>query len=67
MGEPEIRVEHKTVAGQHVFTSPDMPELWVAHRDRAVAAADVVPSIRMILKLRGQAAGVAPKVIGRAA
>jgi hypothetical protein len=43
-----IRVEHRVVGMQHVFTSPDLPGLFVAHRDRDMAEADVPAAIEML-------------------
>ena len=34
-GDP--RLEHKMVGDYHVFTSPDLPALYVAHHDREQA------------------------------
>ena len=44
----EIRIEHRIVGTQHVFTSPDVPGLIVAHRDRDTAEADVPAAIDML-------------------
>lgn len=49
-GPPPLRVEdirlvHRVVGTNHVFTSPDVPELHVAHRDYETARADVEPAL----------------------
>lgn len=47
-----IRLEHNTVGGQHVFTSPDMPGLHVAHSDYDTAKASVPSAIEMLKRMR---------------
>ena len=39
------RIEHKVVGEFHVFTSPDVPGLYVAHRDASTARASIKPSL----------------------
>lgn len=46
------------IGGQHVFTSPDMPELWVTHADLATAKSEIEPVMQAILRLKGQPAAV---------
>ena len=50
----EIRLVHRVVAGRHVFTSPDMPELWVAHADLEVAKSEIEPVVRAIRAAKGE-------------
>ena len=47
-----VRVAHKVVAGWHVFTSPDVPELYAANPDRQCAWDAIAPGVAMIR--RGQ-------------
>ncbi|MFA6964841.1 hypothetical protein [Bosea sp. (in: a-proteobacteria)] len=54
----DIRVEHRIVGTQHVFTSPDLPGLYVAHADKAVAERSVPEAVAM---LRAMAARRAEK------
>lgn len=54
----DIRVEHRIVGTQHVFTSPDLPGLYVAHADKAVAESSVPEAVAM---LRAMAARRAEK------
>jgi len=59
-----IRLEHKMVGGQHVFTSPDMPELWVTHAELDIAKSEIEPVMQAIMRLKGQAATVVvPKLV----
>lgn len=44
----EVRIEHRIVGTQHVFTSPDVPGLFVAHADREKAERDVPAAIEML-------------------
>ncbi len=53
-----FKIEHRVVGTQHVFTSPDLPGLFVAHRDRDQAEADVPAAIDM---LRGMEQRLAEK------
>lgn len=43
-----LKIEHRVVGTQHVFTSPDLPGLFVAHRDRDQAEADLPAAIDML-------------------
>jgi len=52
MPEDKPRIEHRVVAGQHVFTSPDLPELIVAHADYETARADVEPVLATIRAIK---------------
>ena len=42
------RIEHRMAGSQHLFTSPDLPGLYVAHADEAVARADIQPAIETL-------------------
>lgn len=44
-------VNYKFVDGWHIFASDQLPGLYVASQDARQAFDDVVPSIRMLLKL----------------
>jgi hypothetical protein len=46
-----LKIEHRVVGTQHVFTSPDLPGLLVAHRDRDTAEADVPAAIEMLRRM----------------
>jgi hypothetical protein len=46
-----LKIEHRVVGTQHVFTSPDLPGLFVAHRDRDQAEADVPAAIEMLRRM----------------
>ena len=46
-----LRIEYRVVGTQHVFTSPDLPGLFVAHRDRDTAEADVPAAIDMLRRM----------------
>lgn len=46
-----LKIEHRVVGTQHVFTSPDLPGLFVAHRDRDTAEADVPAAIDMLRRM----------------
>lgn len=48
---PTVAVQYKCVEGYHVYTSPELPGLYVASKDAALAAADVAPAIRMLLEM----------------
>ena len=64
MTEGQIRIEHKTVAGRHVFTSPDMPEFYVSHEDLTISVSEIAPVMQALRRLRGEAlAVVVPKLV----
>ena len=44
----DIRLEHRVVGNQHVFTSPDLPGLYVAHPDEEEARRAVPSAIEML-------------------
>lgn len=48
----EVRIEHRVVGTQHVFTSPDVPGLFVAHADRETAQRDVPAAIEMLKRMQ---------------
>ncbi len=55
MERREVRLDHRVVRGRHVFTSPDMPELWVAHEDLEIAKSEIEPVMRAIRAAKGEA------------
>ena len=46
------RLDCRKVGTQYLITSPDVPGLYVAHEDEAVARAGVEPAIRMLEDMR---------------
>ena len=48
----DIRLEHRVVGTQHVFTSPDVPGLYVAHADRDAAERHVPEAIEMLRRMQ---------------
>ena len=48
----DIRLEHKVVGRQHVFTSPDLQGLYVAHSDYDIAKASVPSAVEMIERMQ---------------
>jgi hypothetical protein len=46
-----LKIEHRVVGTQHVFSSPDLPGLFVAHRDREQAEADLPAAIEMLRQM----------------
>lgn len=52
----EIRIDHRIVGSMHVLTSPDVPELYVAHADRAFAESHVQDALDMIGRARDRIA-----------
>lgn len=48
----EVRIEHCVLGSQHVFTSPDVPGLFVAHTDRETAERDVPAVIDMLKRMQ---------------
>lgn len=44
-----LDVDHKVQAGEHVYTSKDLPGLYVCHNDPERALAGVMPSIMTLL------------------
>lgn len=46
-----VCVEYKHVEGWHVFSSSEMPGLYVAHRDAEAAYKDVSASIEALIRL----------------
>lgn len=58
-----IRIEYKFSEGWHVFTSKDVPGMYVASKDAETAYNDVAPSIELLLRLNeGVACKAAPEV-----
>lgn len=47
-----VRLEHRKIGSQHVFTSPDMPGLYVAHADYETARAGVPSAIEMLERMK---------------
>ena len=48
----DIRLERREVGGKHVITSPDVPELHVAHSDTDTALACVQPTLDTLATMR---------------
>lgn len=48
------RLEHKVINGLHVFTSPDVPGLYVAHPDESVAHGQVHESVEAINRINAR-------------
>jgi len=44
------RLEHRIIGSQHVYTSPDVPGLFVAHDADQQTALDSVPSAIKVLE-----------------
>lgn len=53
MERVELRLNHRVIGGRHVFTSEDMPELWVSHERREAALAEIEPVVNMIRRQQG--------------
>ncbi len=49
---PAPRIEHKIVGKHHVFTSPDVPGLYVAHADYETARQNVDSAIQTLARMR---------------
>jgi hypothetical protein len=45
------RLQHKLVNGLHVFTSPDVPGLYVANPDESVALGHVPEAVEAIRRI----------------
>ena len=52
----DIRIEHRVVCTQHVFTSPDVPGLYVAHVERAIAESSVPDAVAMLRAMQARRA-----------
>jgi hypothetical protein len=50
----KVRIEHRVVGTLHLFTSPDVPGLFVADSDRATAERDVPAAIEMLRRMNGR-------------
>lgn len=48
----DIKLVHRVIGDKHVITSPEVPELHVAHADQAVAFADVQPVLDAIERVK---------------
>jgi hypothetical protein len=46
-----VQAQYKAVDGWHIFTSRDVPGLYVASKDAKIAYDDVALSIQMLLRL----------------
>jgi hypothetical protein len=57
-----LRLEHKTVAGRHVITSPDVPGLFVAEATRELAEAGLPAALEMLERMRKRREAEAPAV-----
>ena len=51
-----IRLEHRVVGRQHVFTSPDVPGLYVAHPDKQRAYQAIPSAIEMLEQMNARRA-----------
>jgi hypothetical protein len=47
----EPRLVHEVIGSQHVYTSPDVPGLYVAHSDQQTALKGVPGSIKMLMSM----------------
>lgn len=52
----DVRLERREIGGKHVITSPDVPELHVAHADAQMALASVQPTLDTLAKMRERVA-----------
>ena len=59
----DFRVAHKMIGDRHVFTSPDMPQLFVAHRDRLTAFKDIENVVRQMDRAANRQPRAAFKVV----
>jgi len=48
----DITIEHEFVGEQHFLTSPDVPGLYVVHRDESVARGNVQSALDMLERMR---------------
>ena len=46
-----IRLDHRVLGNLHVFTSPDVPGLYVAHVDKVTAEKAVPEAVEMLQKM----------------
>ena len=44
-------IVHEMVGDYHVFTSPDLPVMYVADKDRSVAESRIEPTIAVLRRL----------------
>ena len=51
-----IRIHYRKVGTMHVFTSPDVPELHVAHTDEETAYKHIQPTLDLIERMRSRIA-----------
>ncbi len=52
MPSTDIKLEHRVIGAQHVFTSPDLPGLYVAHADREIAERSVPEAVDMLQRMQ---------------
>ena len=52
----DIQLVHRIVGSKHVFTSPDVPELNVAHADEAIAMTNIQSAIELVERTRARVA-----------
>jgi hypothetical protein len=52
----DIHLDHRIIAGKHVITSPEVPELHVAHADCDTALACVQPTLDTLAGMRERVA-----------
>ena len=61
MNQPEtvdgIRIAHTKMGRVHVYTSPDLPGLYVSDRDKMVALRSIKPTIETLISSRGTSGG----------
>lgn len=48
----DIKLVHRVVGTKHVYTSPDVPELHVSHRDQATARESVQPALDALQRVK---------------
>ena len=48
----DIPLEHRKVGSQHLFTSPELPGLYVAHSDRQKAWESIPSAVEMLRKMQ---------------
>lgn len=50
----DIKLEHRVVGALHVFTSPDLPGLYVAHADRETAERNIPEAVEMLRQMQAR-------------
>ena len=48
------RLEHRIIGSQHVYTSPDVPGLFVAHADQQTALDSVPSAIKVLEEMKAR-------------